>query len=95
MIRTQMLQVNGKPMPGGPLSEREGTVLNLIADGLSNKEIARHLAIGPETVKSHVKRIFTKLSAGKRVQAVTHAQGLGILAPQDNRSFAAVQQPRI
>ena len=73
-------EVNGKPMSGGLLSEREGAVLNLIADGLSNKEIARDLAIAPETVKSHVKRIFTKLNAEKRVEAVARARNLGILA---------------
>jgi DNA-binding CsgD family transcriptional regulator len=88
-------QVNGNPMPVGPLSAREGTVLNLIAEGRSNKEIARNLAIAPETVKSHVKRIFTKLNAEKRVQAVARAQSLGILAreairvsrPYNDRAF--------
>jgi DNA-binding CsgD family transcriptional regulator len=52
------------------LSTREGAILNLIADGLSNKEIARNLAIAPETVKSHVKNLFVKLNAEKRAQAV-------------------------
>ena len=56
-----------------PLSAREGAILNLIAQGLSNKEIARNLAIAPETVKSHVKNIFTKLDAEKRAQAVARA----------------------
>ena len=60
------------------LSAREGAILQLIADGQSNKEIARNLAIAPETVKSHVKHIFTKLNVEKRAQAVSRAQSLGL-----------------
>jgi LuxR family maltose regulon positive regulatory protein len=62
-----------------PLSAREGVILNLIARGLSNKEIARDLAIAPETVKSHVKHIFTKLGVEKRAQAVARAQSVGLV----------------
>ena len=65
-----------------PLSTREGDVLKLIAEGLSNKEIARNLSIAPETVKSHVKHIFTKLSVEKRAQAVSRAQILGLADTQ-------------
>jgi LuxR family maltose regulon positive regulatory protein len=65
-----------------PLSTREGDILKLIADGLSNKEIARNLAITPETVKSHVKHIFTKLNVEKRAQAVSRAQILGLADTQ-------------
>jgi LuxR family transcriptional regulator, maltose regulon positive regulatory protein len=50
----------------------------LIGEGLSNKEIARNLAITPETVKSHVKHIFTKLNVDNRAQAVSRAQILGL-----------------
>ena len=60
------------------LSARESDVLKLIAEGLSNKEIARILAITPETVKSHVKHIFIKLNVEKRAQAVSRAQMLGL-----------------
>ena len=60
------------------LSPREGDILKLIAGGLSNKEIARDLAIAPETVKSHIKRIFIKLNIERRVQAVARAQMLGL-----------------
>ncbi len=61
------------------LSERESDILKLIGGGLSNKEIARNLAIAPETVKSHVKHIFTKLNVEKRAQAVSRAQILGLV----------------
>jgi LuxR family transcriptional regulator, maltose regulon positive regulatory protein len=60
------------------LSAREGDILKLIGEGLSNKEIARNLAITPETVKSHVKHIFTKLNVDNRAQAVSRAQILGL-----------------
>ena len=62
-----------------PLSAPEGAILNLIAQGLSNKKITRDLAIAPETVKSHVKHIFIKLGVEKRAQAVARAQSLGLV----------------
>jgi LuxR family transcriptional regulator, maltose regulon positive regulatory protein len=64
------------------LSARESDILKLIAEGLSNKEIARNLAITPETVKSHVKHIFIKLNVEKRAQAVSRAQTLGLAGTQ-------------
>ncbi len=51
----------------------------MIAEGRSNKEIARSLGIAPETVKSHVKNIFDKLSVEKRAQAIARPQSLGLL----------------
>jgi LuxR family maltose regulon positive regulatory protein len=62
-----------------PLSPREGDILGLIAEGRSNKEIAKDLAIAPETVKSHIKHIFIKLKVEKRIQAVARAQILGLV----------------
>ena len=62
-----------------PLSVREGDILNLIAEGRADKEIARLLSIAPETVKSHVKNIFIKLNVQKRAQAVSRAQSLGLI----------------
>jgi LuxR family transcriptional regulator, maltose regulon positive regulatory protein len=60
------------------LTSRESDILRLIAEGLSNKEIAKGLAIAPETVKSHIKHIFTKLNVERRMQAVSRAQILGL-----------------
>ena len=57
-------------------------ILKLIAEGLSNKEIARSLYIGPETVKSHLKSVFNKLGVEKRAQAVSRAQTLGLVITQ-------------
>jgi LuxR family maltose regulon positive regulatory protein len=66
----------------GGLSARETGILKLIAQGLSNKEIARSLDIGPETVKSHLKSVFTKLGVERRAQAVSRAQTLGLVITQ-------------
>jgi LuxR family maltose regulon positive regulatory protein len=49
-----------------------------MAEGLTNKEIARDLAIAPETVKSHIKHLFIKLKVERRAQAVSRAQILGL-----------------
>ncbi|HEY1994500.1 MAG TPA: LuxR C-terminal-related transcriptional regulator [Edaphobacter sp.] len=61
------------------LSPRELGILERIGHGQSNKEIARDLAIAPETVKSHVKNIFAKLAVERRAQAVSRAQSLGLV----------------
>jgi LuxR family maltose regulon positive regulatory protein len=63
----------------GTLSIREADILKLIAQGMSNKEIARNLEIGPETVKTHLKNVFTKLGVERRAQAVSRAQTLGLV----------------
>ena len=67
------------------LSPRESDILRLIAEGLSNKEIARNLAIAPETVKSHIKHIFIKLNVETRAQAVSRAQILGLVGARTRR----------
>jgi len=62
-----------------PLSDREVEVLELIAEGLSNQEIAVQLHISLSTVKGHTTSIYGKLGVHKRTQAVATAQTLGIL----------------
>jgi DNA-binding NarL/FixJ family response regulator len=54
------------------LTPRERTIVGLIDDGLSNKEIARRLGIELSTVKNHVHRILEKLHASRRAQAAAH-----------------------
>jgi LuxR family maltose regulon positive regulatory protein len=61
------------------LTAREHDVLAMIGQGLANKRIARTLEISPETVKSHVKRIFSKLAVSTRTEAVSRAGSLGLL----------------
>src|SRR5688572_27199644 len=63
-----------------PLTDRELTVLRLIADGHSNEEIADQLGLSLHTVKTFVKHIFGKLQASRRTQAVAVGQSLGLLA---------------
>jgi ATP/maltotriose-dependent transcriptional regulator MalT len=60
------------------LTVRERYILTMISQGLTNKLIARTLQISPETVKSHVKRIFLKLAVGTRAEAVSLAKSLGL-----------------
>jgi LuxR family maltose regulon positive regulatory protein len=65
--------------PPDELTARERSIIEFIARGRSNKEIARALGVTPETIKTHLKRIFQKLSAESRAQAVVRAQSLGML----------------
>ena len=64
---------------GARLSARELAIVLLMGHGLSNKRIARQLSIAPETVKSHAKRIFWKLTVQTRAQAVYRASALGLI----------------
>lgn len=61
------------------LSEREAQVLTFIAAGLSNDEIAQNLGIATPTVKSHVRRLFRKLDARDRANAVALAYQRGFI----------------
>jgi DNA-binding NarL/FixJ family response regulator len=62
-----------------PLSKRDRAVLTAIADGLSNKEIARRLGISFHTVKFHVASILEKLEVDTRTEAVIKAAQLGLV----------------
>jgi ATP/maltotriose-dependent transcriptional regulator MalT len=64
---------------GVRLSARERVIVLLMGHGLTNKLIARQLSIAPETVKSHAKRIFWKLTVQTRAQAVYRAWALGLI----------------
>lgn len=72
--------------PGNPqardalgISARELEILTELAAGHSNKEIARRLEISPNTVKTHVARLFAKLDAQRRTEAISRARSLGLL----------------
>jgi two-component system response regulator DesR len=67
--------------PAGPgLSQREREVLELVATGATNREIAEQLHLSPHTVKEHTSALYRKLQARNRADAVLRAQRLGILA---------------
>ena len=70
------------PQPAGlvePLSGRELEVLQLMALGKTNQEIARQLIVAPGTVKAHTASIYRKLDVANRTEAVARARQLGIL----------------
>jgi DNA-binding CsgD family transcriptional regulator len=62
------------------ITEREFEVLKLLAAGRSNKEIAQALVVSPNTVKTHVARLFEKLEAARRTEAILKARELGLIA---------------
>jgi DNA-binding CsgD family transcriptional regulator len=62
------------------LSGRERQILDLLAEGLTNKEIGRRIGVDPNTVKYHLKRLFAKLSVERRLTAVTRARNYGLIA---------------
>lgn len=75
-----------EPFDGNPqaqatlgISPREREVLELLAAGLSNKEIAERLHVSPHTIKTHVARLYEKLDARRRTEAILKARELGLL----------------
>jgi DNA-binding CsgD family transcriptional regulator len=61
------------------VTDREYEVLGLLAEGLANKEIARRLDLSPNTVKTHVSRLYEKLEVARRTQAVQKARELALI----------------
>jgi DNA-binding NarL/FixJ family response regulator len=66
------------PMLFPELTEREREVLELMARGLSNNEIARKLVVSPKTVRNHVSNVFAKLQVSDRAQAIVRAREAGL-----------------
>jgi DNA-binding NarL/FixJ family response regulator len=69
----------GEP-PKNPLSEREREVLEAVASGATNREIAERLFLSPHTVKEHTSALYRKLEVRNRAEAVQRAQRLGLIA---------------
>jgi DNA-binding CsgD family transcriptional regulator len=71
--------INTRALESLGISVREREVLELLAAGRSNKEIARQLDVSPNTVKTHVGKLFEKLGVRRRTEAILRARELGIL----------------
>jgi NarL family two-component system response regulator LiaR len=87
-LLTRLTQALHRPTPPDPLerlSPRERDVLHLIAQGHSNQQIAHQLAIGEQTVKTHVSNILTKLDLQDRVQAAIFAHRHQAASPRDQK----------
>jgi DNA-binding NarL/FixJ family response regulator len=69
--------------PSGPqISPREREVLGLLADGLAVAQIAKRLYISESTAKTHISKLYEKLGAGNRAQAIMTAMRMGLIKPQ-------------
>lgn len=77
--RSGPFETNQKAIVSLGLTRREVDVLKLLADGQSNKEIARSLDISPNTVKTHAARIYEKLEVQSRTQAIRKARMLALI----------------
>jgi LuxR family maltose regulon positive regulatory protein len=75
-------------VPSDPLSDREHDVLQLVAIGLSNQQIAERLVLSLHTVKLHVKHLLAKLGATNRTQAVARARAFHLLTREEDMPLA-------
>ena len=81
---------NKSDLPPDPLSPREREVLQLVAEGMSNTELAEMLWVAPQTVKFHLSNIYRKLGVANRTEASWWAQLHGLLPAEPARSASAV-----
>ena len=80
-VTARLVREVAAPEQPQPLTERETSVLRLLAQGQSNRDIARTLIIGEQTVKTHVAHILGKLGVSSRTQAALYAVRIGLASP--------------
>jgi len=79
MVPAQPFALNEQRLQELAITKRELEILQLIANGMSNREIAEKLFVSENTVKTHSSRLFDKLSAKRRTQAVQRGKELGLI----------------
>ncbi len=85
-----------RPVPAFPeLTEREREVLDMIAQGYSNHEIAERFVLSPKTVRNHISSIFSKLQVTDRARAIVLAREAGLGQPASGDRAAAPGEERI
>ncbi len=79
-LATWLRQAQSSPQPAGwtALTDAEQHVASLVADGLTNRQIAARLLVSPFTVDAHLRHIFTKLAISSRVELAAHAVRAGV-----------------
>jgi pimeloyl-ACP methyl ester carboxylesterase/DNA-binding CsgD family transcriptional regulator len=87
--------MDNKTPPSETLTKREIAILEYLAAGLSDKQIAAELFLSPNTVRWYNRQLYSKLGVENRTQAVTEAQTLGILKPEPSRNpVPTVKRPK-
>jgi len=79
VVLTHPFAVNEASLRSLGITKRELEILELIAKGMSNREIANHLFVSENTIKTHSSRLFDKLNAKRRTQAVQIGKDMGII----------------
>jgi len=79
VLATEPFSLNEERLKDLGITKRELEILELIAQGLSNREIAEKLFVSENTVKTHSSRLFDKLSAKRRTQAVQLGKEMGLI----------------
>jgi len=89
VIREEILSPKARKQRGASLTRRERQLVDLVARGLTNKEIASRLHLAEQTVKNHVHNILHKTGAGDRLRVleVCHPEGVGLLPGDDIETF--------
>ena len=95
MVQTMSEFARGERRSGSVLTARQREILALLAQGLPNKLIARHLGIGVETVKTHISRILAKLGVKSRTEAAMVAVREGILTELPARDAGATRMNQV
>ena len=90
-VLQEITHPSDQPPTPNPLTEREAEVLRLVAQGLSNQEIARKLNISDPTVRTHVSNILSKLHLATRIQAALYALREGLVSLDAERG-ASVEE---